>query len=284
MIKKTISIALTSMLFISLAQAESKFGTVNGEEITQMDIEMTMGPSGMKFDTLNPEMKQRVLGMVVDQKLLAQSAMKTDIAQSDEYKKQLEALKKGLVLDVWMKKEMKSIEDALSKKDLEEAYKKNADNYKTPKQLKARHILIKSDEKDDEKAKTEAKSKAEALIKELTEAKDKTAKFIDLAKTKSEGPSGPNGGDLGWFALDRMVPEFSAAADKLKKGEFTTAPVKTQFGFHIIYLDDRKDASVKKLEEVEEGLKQELTNKAFGTKIQELTKELKKDAKIELKK
>jgi parvulin-like peptidyl-prolyl isomerase len=284
MIKKTISIAFASMMFMSLVHAESKFGTVNGEEITQLDIDMTMGPSGMKFDTLNPEMKQRVLSMVVDQKLLAQSAMKTDVAKSDEYKKQLETLKKGLVLDVWMKAEMKKIEDGLQKKDIEDAYKKNLDRYKTPMQLKARHILIKSDEKDDEKLKNEAKAKAKALIKELSDAKDKSAKFIDLAKTKSEGPSGPNGGDLGWFSLDRMVPEFSAAANTLKKGEFTQEPVKTQFGYHIIYLDDRKDASVKKLEEVESSLKQELVNEAFGAKIQTLTKELKKDAKIELTK
>jgi len=68
---------------------------------------------------------------------------------------------------------------------------------------------------------------------------------------------------LGWFSLDRMVPEFSAAADKLEKGAFTTTPVKTQFGYHLIMLDDKKEAGVKKFEEVESQIREELGNEAF---------------------
>jgi len=80
-----------------------------------------------------------------------------------------------------------------------------------------------------------------------------------------------------------MVPEFSAAADKLKKDEYTKDPVKTQFGYHIIYLDDRKDAGTKKLEEVEDSIKEELANKKFTELIKTETDKLKKSAKIELK-
>lgn len=274
MIKKTITIALTSLMFITVMHAEDNkttYGTVNGETITQLDIDMTMGPSGMEFSSLNPEMKKRVLDMVVERKLLAQSAEKTDIASSKVYKEQLEELKKGLLLDIWMKQEMKKIEDGLTKADLEAFYKKNEKKYQTPKKLKASHILL------------DAEANATEIIKALEKAKDIKAAFSKLAQEKSTGPSGPSGGELGWFELERMVPEFSAAADKLKKGEFTKTPVKTQFGYHVIYLDDRKESSIRKFTEVESSIKDQLSEEKFSKKIQEMTDKLKKSAKIELK-
>jgi hypothetical protein len=281
MIKKNIAIALASMLLLTVAQAKSEYGTVNGVEISEEDVQMTMGPSGMQYGTLDPEMKKRVIEMVVDRTLLTQAAEKSDINTSNEYTSQLEALKKGLLLDVWMKKMMADIEKGLTKEKLEAHFKKNAKRYSSPKQLKARHILFKSE--DDNKTQAEeAKAKAIALIKELDGAKDKQAKFIELAKSKSEGPSGAQGGDLGWFELERMVPEFSTAGDKLKKGEYTKEPVKTQFGYHLIMLDDRKEAGQKKFEEVEASIRAELGQQEFTTSIQELTKKLRKDAKIEL--
>jgi parvulin-like peptidyl-prolyl isomerase len=271
MIKKTITIAVTSLMMMSVAQAKSDYGTVNGIEITEADVQMTMGPSGMNYADLDKEMQKRVLDMVVDRTLLTQAAEKSDVAKSEEYKKQLDALKKGLTLDVWMKKMMTEVEDSLTKEKLEAFFKKHEDQYKTPKQLKARHILLKTEDE------------AKALVKELEEAKDKQAKFIELAKSKSTGPSGKTGGDLGWFSLDRMVPEFSSAADKLKKGEFTKAPVKTQFGYHLIMLDDRKEAGKKTFAEVEQSIREELGRDAFTEKVQVLTKDLRSKAKIELK-
>ena len=272
MIKKAIALAVTTTLFLSVAQADG-LGSVNGEKITKLDVEMTMGATGgMKFETLDPAMKKRVLDMIVEQKLLTQEAAKTDVAKSAEYKEQLEALKRGLVLDVWMKQEMKKVEESISKKDIEAFYKKNEERYKKPKELKARHILVKTEDE------------AKKIIETLSKAKDGLAEFIKLAKEKSTGPSGKNGGDLGWFPLNRMVPEFSTAADKLKKGEFTKAPVKTQFGYHIIYLDDRKKAGAVELDKVAESIKQSLVNEKFGSKIQALTKKLREKAKIELAK
>jgi len=177
MIKKTMTIALTSLVLMTAAQAESKYGTVNGQDITQLDIDMTMGPSGMTFDALDPTMKKRVLDMVVERKLLAAEAEKSDVVNSADYKEQLEELKKGLILDIWMKEKMKKIEDGISKADIEAFYKKNSSHYAIPKQLKARHILVKDE------------ANATAIIKELDAAKDKKAAFIKLAKEKSTGPS-----------------------------------------------------------------------------------------------
>jgi len=106
----------------------------------------------------------------------------------------------------------------------------------------ARHILVKTEE--------EAKKIIEALKGLKGEALKK--KFIELAKSKSTGPSGPQGGDLGTFTKGQMVPEFSKAVWALKPGEITTAPVKTQFGYHVIYLEDKKEAQPTPYEKVKE--------------------------------
>jgi len=270
MIKKIALVSVASMLLLTVGHAKD-YGTVNGEKITDMDVSSTIGQAGMDFETLDESMKKRVLDMVVDRKLLSQAALKSGIEKREIYKSQLELMKKDLALDVWMREEMQTLEKGLTKEKLEAEYKKNKSRYATPKQLHARHILV-----ADEKA-------AKALIKELDEAKDKKAKFIELAKSKSTGPSGKDGGDLGWFELGRMVPEFSAAADKLKEGEFTKSAVKTQFGYHIIYLDGRKEESVKPFEEVEKLIRNELGGKSFAEKMKKRTEELRKAAKIELK-
>jgi parvulin-like peptidyl-prolyl isomerase len=166
---------------------------------------------------------------------------------------------------------MKTLEDGLSAEKLQKHYKDNKAQFSTPKKLQARHILI------------ALEADAKALVKELDAAKDKKAKFIELAKSKSTGPSGKDGGDLGWFELGRMVPEFSAAADKLKIGEYTKTPVKTQFGFHLIMLDGKKDATLKPFEAVEAQIRTELSGQAFAGNMKSKTDALRKAAKIELK-
>ncbi len=268
MIKK---IALASVVLLTVAQAEEIYGTVNGTPITEEDIASTIGQAGISFKTLNPEMQKRVLDMVVDRKLLTEAALKSGVENTKEYKTQLDLMKKDLALDLFMRKEMKALEASFTKEKLQEEYKKNQKLYSTPKKLKARHILVKTEDE------------AKAIIKELDSAKDKKAKFIELAKAKSTGPSGKDGGDLGWFELKMMVPEFSAAADKLKKGEYSKTPVKTEYGYHIIMLDDRKESSVRPFKDVEAQIKNSLVSKAFADTIKKKTEELRKAAKIELK-
>jgi len=263
------NIALASILLLGVAQA-ADYGTVNGEKITDTDIATTIGQTGMKYETLDKEMKKRVLEMVIDRKLLTQAAEKSGIDKTEAYQIQLASLKKDLALDTWMRKEMKILEASISKEKLQADYKKNKTKYSTPKKLQARHILVAKE------------ADAKAIIKELDAAKDKKAKFIELAKSKSTGPSGKDGGDLGWFELTRMVPEFSAAADKLKVGAYTKTPVKTQFGYHIIMLDGRKEATLKPFEKVEAQIRNEMSGKMFADTMKKKTEELRKAAKIEL--
>ncbi|RUM75205.1 MAG: peptidylprolyl isomerase [Sulfurovum sp.] len=272
MIKTNMKIALSVMLFATLGYAEAEFGTVNGEEISKDEISQTLGQSGMQFETLDSNMKKRVLDMVVDRKLLSQHASKSKIEESDEFKSKVELLKKELVLNLWMEKESNKIKSSITDEDLKKSYEKNKDKYKVPPKLNARHILVKEEKE------------AKEIIEALKKAKDVKAEFIKLAKEKSTGPSGKNGGDLGWFTKARMVPEFSEAADKLKEGEFTQTAVKTEFGYHVIYLAGRKKESVKSFDEVKEQLKTSFGAKKFNEFMDETIKKLKKDAKIELKK
>jgi len=264
------NIALASLMLFTLAEAKD-YGTVNGEVISDADISMIIAQTGMTYDALDDAMKKRVLDMVVEKKLLTQAADKSGIDKSEAYTTQLKSLKRDLALDIYMKKKMTTLEDSITSEAAQKFYATNQTKYSTPKKLQARHILLKTEEE------------AKALVKELDGAKDKKATFIELAKTKSTGPSGKNGGDLGWFELNRMVPEFSAAADKLKVGEYTKAPVKTEFGFHLIMLDGKKEESVKPFKEVEEDIKGELGGEAFAKALKEEVDTLKKSAKIELK-
>ena len=130
------------------------------------------------------------------------------------------------------------------------------------KEYRARHILV------------ETEDQAKALIAEIK----KGAKFEDLAKKNSKDPgSGANGGDLDWAAAGSYVPEFSGAMTKLDKGQMTDAPVKSQFGFHIIRVDDVREAQLPKLEEVKPQIAQQLQQQKLG-KFQE---DLRGKAKIQ---
>jgi parvulin-like peptidyl-prolyl isomerase len=271
MVKNGIKIALTSLLLVTVSNGSESYGNVNGEEITKEEIAQVMGPQAMQFDKLDKNIKKRVINMLVDRKLLAQNASKSGVEKSDTYKTKLEAIKKDLLLNVWMEKEAKKIEKSTIESELKSFYDKHRDTFKRPAQLKARHILVKSE------------NEAKEIIKTLEGAKDIKAEFIKLAKEKSTGPSGKNGGDLGWFPLNRMVPEFSKATNELKQGEFTKEPVKTQFGYHVIYLEDKRDASEKSFKDVKEQVKALVTRDKFNKFIEETIKKLKKEAKIKLK-
>ena len=119
------------------------------------------------------------------------------------------------------------------------------------------------------------------IIKTLSSAKDVKAEFIKLAKEKSTGPSGVNGGELGWFEPKQMVPEFSDAAKALKKGTITAKPVKTQFGYHVIYLEGKNNSETIPYEIVKNKIVGALKQKQFALKIAQMAKDLKAKAKID---
>ncbi len=269
--KMILSAVVASMLLTSSAMAVEKiYAKVNGMNVTNNDIEMIIRNPRINFSQLPPKIQQKVLNQAIDSKLLTQNAIKDGIERTKTFKKALEALKNNLALEIWMKKEYNRAK--VTDKEAKAFYIQNKDKlFIQPAEVKARHILVKSEKE------------AKAIIAKLKGLSGKKLEneFIKLAKEKSVGPSGANGGELGWFSEKRMVPAFSKAAFALKKGEITKTPVKTQFGYHIIYVEDKKPSGAIPFENVKDRIKAQLKIKAFQKNVQSIAKKLRKNAKIE---
>ncbi len=237
--------------------ANEVIAVVNGTEITFGDIQIYMSS---KAATGAPPDPGNILNEVINRELIKQAALKEGLDKDEDFKKALEIQRTTLLVNAMLSKKVESVDlsDEALKKEYDEQIK-NAPK----KEYKARHILVKSEDE------------AKQVIKQLKDGAD----FVKLAKEKSIGPSGPNGGDLGWFKPDMMVPEFSDAVARLKDGEITEQPVKTQFGWHVIKLEETRDVKPPSFESMKEKLRSIVANKA----IQNYLSELHKNAKVELK-
>jgi len=268
--KKTILSLVAAISLSTMATASDKvYATVNGENITNEDISMIIRDPRVQYDTIPEQYKKQVLDQTIEQKLLFQNSMKSDVINSKEYKEQLEKTKQAIAFQIWAQKIAKDIK--VTQKEIKEFYEKNKAQMRKPLELNASHILVKTE------------SEAKDIINELKKAKNIKETFTSLAKSKSTGPSSKDGGDLGWFTTDKMVPEFSNATIKLAKGSFTKEPVKTQFGYHVILLNDKKKSSVIKYEEIKDKLSQQVSQEIFLEKLKKIATDLKSKAKIEYK-
>ncbi len=262
-------VAASVMLTSSAFAAEKVYATVNGMNVTSGDIAMIIRNPRINYATLPTRTKQKILEQAIDAKLLAQNAIRDGIEKTKAYKHALAKLKTDLALETWMKDQY--IKAKVSDKEAKKYYNKNSNRFVLPPQVKARHILLKT------------KKEAEAVIAQLKGLKGKALenKFIELAKTKSIGPSGKNGGELGWFTKKRMVPAFADAAFALKAGQFTTKPVKTQFGYHIIYVQAKKNGGKIPFKDIKSRIKAQLKAITFQKDVKEIVKKLRAKAKVE---
>ncbi len=233
--------------------------TVNGKVITMEDFRkfIQQKKASNPGDTTEPAM---LLNEMVNREILLQTARKEGIDKLPEVREQIDYSTANILVNALVNEKVKQLD--LSDAALKAEYDEQVRNMSL-KEYKARHILVNSEEE------------AKAIIKELESGKD----FAALAKEKSTGPSGPQGGDLGWFQVQTMVPEFADAVKAMKKGEISKTPVKTQFGWHIIKLEDTRDVEAPGFEESKTQLKSIVTNKF----VQNYMKELRDKAKIEVK-
>jgi len=267
-ITKTSLIALS--LIASSALASDILVTVNGKNITKQDAQtfVTSQAPQANFENLKPAEKKMIVDRLVEKELFTELAAKEGIDKKPEFKRNMEKIKDELLVNMWMKEQMDNA--VVSDSEAKEFYEKNKDKFIGKATMHARHILV------------DAKEVAQKIIDTLKSLQGDAlkAKFIDLAKTESKGPSGPKGGDLGTFTKGQMVPAFSKAAWALENGKITTEPVKTQFGYHIIYLEEKSEAKPISYESVKDKIVASLKQKQFTTKIAELAKELKNKATI----
>jgi len=257
-------IAALGLIFTLSAQVHADAGNkvvgkVNGIDIKYLDI--------IEAQKLLPEQYRKVpieqifptlLDSIIDTYLTAADGRLKNIHNSADFKKEMMRIERQLLQRNAITQAInKSVTDAA----LQDAYSKMKIENKGNEEIHARHILVKEEKT------------AIAIIAEL----DKGKKFAELAKTKSTGPSAKNGGDLGYFGRGQMVPEFEKAAFAMDKGSYTTTPVKTQFGYHVIKQEDRRARVIPSFAEIEEGLRSQLSQVAGA----QYMAELRKKAKIE---
>jgi len=269
-----IKLARTSLLAVAMMAtaltASDILVTVNGKNITKQEAETFVNASSPQthFSQLDKSQQAMIVDRLVEKVLFTELAAKEGIEKKPEFQRNMEKIKEELLVNMWMKEQMDKA--VVSDSEAKAFYDKNVDKFKQKPSVHARHILVK-EEKD-----------AQAIIDEMKTLKGDglKTKFVELAKAKSTGPSGPKGGDLGSFNKGQMVPEFSKAVWGLKVGEITTKPVKTQFGYHVIYLEGKKDATATPYEQVKDKIIASLKQKQFASKITETAKELKSKATI----
>lgn len=268
---------LSALLLTGAVVSAQTLVTVNGQAITQQEVDTElMNATQGRFNQVpaakQAEFRQQVLQQLIGKELIYGDAKSTGVLDSSEYKEEYkkleERMKKELAIQVWQKKLLDNLK--ISNKELKEYYNKNKEEFNEKETVHARHILVKTED--------EAKSIISEL-KSLSGEKLKS-KFIELAKAKSTGPSGPKGGDLGYFAQGQMVPAFNDKAFSMKKGTVTLSPVQTQFGFHVIYLEDKKKATLRKFDEVKSFIEQRLKMEKFKDVMKEKMDALQKKATI----
>jgi peptidyl-prolyl cis-trans isomerase C len=242
---------------------------VNGVEVHQSDLAAAEDEAG-QIPPMSPEAKQDYLvQFVADMILVSQAAQDKKFGDSADFKRKLEFARKKLLMEGLLQSAGKeAITDDAMHKVYDEAVKQIGDE----KEVHARHILFRAPA-GDEKAGKEAEDKIKAVIVRLKKGED----FAKVAGEVTEDPSGKaNGGDLGYFTKDQMVPEFSDTAFKLETGQISE-PVKTQFGWHVIKVEDKRTKQAPKFEEVKPQIENFVVRKAQA----ELVTKLRADAKIE---
>ena len=243
----------------SSGYAADAVAKVNGKEIPQSRAELVVKANSGQGQQDTPELRTRVREVLIRNELLSQEAAKKGLDKTPEFAAQVELNRQEALVNAYIQDFVKSHpvgEDAV-KAEYERARAQAGD-----KEYKARHILVKDE------------AEAKAIIAQIK----KGGSFEKIAAQKSEDPgSKEKGGDLDWAPGGRYVPTFSAALKSLKKGQMTDAPVQTQFGWHVIRVDDERPAKFPPLEEVKPQIQQGLQRQA----IEKLIVDLRAKAKIE---
>jgi peptidyl-prolyl cis-trans isomerase C len=269
-----LKLAKTSLLAVAVMAtsvvASDILVTVNGKNITKQDAQAFVAASAPQanFMDLAPAEKKLVTDRLVEKVLFTELAAQEGIDKKPEFQRNMDKIKDELLVNMWMKSQMDNA--IVSDSEAKEFYEKNAAKFMEEASSHARHILL-ATEKD-----------AQDIINTLKTLKGEVlkAKFIELAKAKSTGPSAKDGGDLGTFTKGQMVPEFSAAVWALDNGQITTKPVKTQFGYHVIYLETKSESKPTPYETVKNKIITSLKQQQFTVKVTEVAKELRSKAKI----
>lgn len=235
--------------------------TVNGQSITEADLVMAEGELSKQFAQLPPEQRRAAaLSAAIEIKVLAAKAVADGLDKDPEFQRRAAFLRQRALHGEMVEKE---VVDKVTDQDVRARYDKEIAAQPAVNEVHARHILVKT------------KEEAEAIIKQLEGGAD----FQNLANEHTTDPSGKtNGGDLGYFGPGQMVPEFEKAAMALEPGSYTKEPVQTQFGWHVIKVEDKRPQQPPPFEQVEE----QARSAVIRDKYFALVKEARAAAKVEI--
>jgi peptidyl-prolyl cis-trans isomerase C len=235
---------LAMALMAGPARAEDKvLAKVNGVEIRQSDValaEEELGPSLAQMDPATKD--ENVLAFLIDMKIVSKAAEDKKVQDGEDFKKRLAFTRSRLLMDSLLASEGKAAttDDAMKK-----VYESASKEITGEDEVHARHILV------------ETEDEAKAVEEELKKGAD----FAELAKKKSKDPGASDGGDLGFFTKDQMVPEFSAVAFALEPGKISD-PVKSQFGWHVIKVEEKRKRKAPDFDQVKSQIETYVARKA----------------------
>lgn len=255
-------VALTGMTLAALAEdaKDPVIAKIDGVEVTQSDLKLAIENLDPQLAQLPEDQKKlAALSTVIDAKVIAEKARAEKIEDTAEFKNRLEFILDRELHNAYFKKH---VVDTITDADIKARYDAEVAKLPPVEEVRARHILVKTEDE------------AKTVIKELGEGKD----FAELAKAKSTDPNKSDGGDLGYFKKGMMVPEFEKAAFEMKKGDVSKTPIKTQFGFHVIKVEDKRNAPPPEFDQVKDQVKQIV----LRDKYMEVLKATKAAAKIEV--
>jgi peptidyl-prolyl cis-trans isomerase C len=267
-IRNSVKTSLLAAVFgLALSQAaiaqetkdDKTVAIVNGYEIKTSEVQMAAEDVIGQLPNLPPKLRYPfIVDYLIERHLLAQYAVKEGLAETDEYKRRLALYQAKALRDAYL---FQKIRPQVTEEELKAAYDEEAAKLAQTERVRARHILVGSEKE----------------AKDILARIGKGEKFEDLAKQYSLDGSKDYGGDLGYFSAPEMVPEFSKAAFALKTGELSQ-PVKTDFGWHIIKLEDRKMGAAQPYDQVKPAIRNLLLRK----KLQEVIATLRSGSKVEL--
>jgi peptidyl-prolyl cis-trans isomerase C len=246
-----LAFTLLTGLPVRAQDANPVLAKVNGSEIRQSDValaEEELGPSLAQMDPATK--KENVLSFLIDMKIVSKEAEDKKIADRDDFKTRLAFARNRLLMDNLLAVEGKA---ATTDENMKKVYEEAAKQISGEQEVHARHILV---ETEDQAKKIEADLK-------------KGADFAELAKKESKDPGASDGGDLGFFTKDQMVPEFSAVAFALEPGKISD-PVKTQFGWHIIKVEEKRTRKAPDFEQVKPQIETYVVRKAQADYVAKL--------------
>jgi peptidyl-prolyl cis-trans isomerase C len=252
------AIAFAACALASTAVFAQNLATVNNKPIPKAREEAWVKQLQQQGQQDSPQLREMVKQELIRREVFLQEAQRRGLSEKPEVKFQLDVQRQNTLIQALMRDELDK--RPVSEADVKAAYetqKKQAGD----KEYRARHILV---EKEDQ---------AKGIIDQLK----KGAKFEELAKQSKDPGSAANGGDLDWAGANAYVGPFSEAMTKLEKGKYTEAPVQTQFGWHVIRLDDVRDAQVPPLAQVQGQIREALQQQ----RVQAFAEELRKKAKVQ---